>query len=174
MRVVARQEGNGNWKAAASETRVFEVREPVRPVRSGPFALDTRSGMREAGETERIAYSTEWTHGGSVRVAVDGTVLLEADAPASGEVVWIGLEAGGGLHTLTHESGGVTLTAVFRVECQEVAFHAAGGTCPEESARFPKGGGRTRICLMRNGMDIPSWGGSVRRKAGAASSRARR
>ncbi|MBR3581904.1 MAG: InlB B-repeat-containing protein [Kiritimatiellae bacterium] len=140
VRVVARQEGNGNWKAAASETRVFEVREPVLPVRSEPFALDTRSGTRVAGETERIAYSTEWTHGGSVRVAVDGTVLLEADAPASGEVVWIGLEAGGGLHTLTHESGGVTLTAVFRVECQEVAFHAAGGTCPVVSARFPKGG----------------------------------
>jgi hypothetical protein len=118
VRVTASQAGDANWEAAADVSRSFEVwkaTEPVRPGISGAFRLDTRSGTRFAGETETLAYSTEWSHGGSVRVDVDGVVLKEAAAPASGEVVWNAAEAGDGFHTLTHASGGETWTAVFAV-----------------------------------------------------------
>lgn len=86
---------------------------------SAAFLLDTRSGERVAGAVERIAYSTAWNGGASVRVAVDGETLLEAAAPASGVVLWNAAEAGGGVHTLTHESGGATLSAVFTVPVLE-------------------------------------------------------
>lgn len=80
---------------------------------SAPFALDTRTGTRVARETEPIAYSTEWSQGANVQVSVDGVLLKTAAAPASGTVVWNAAEAGPGVHTLTHVSGGTTLTAQF-------------------------------------------------------------
>lgn len=83
---------------------------------SAAFLLDTRSGTRVAREVERIAYSTVWDNGSSVRVAVDGVTLLEVGVPASGVVLWNAAEAGPGLHTLTHTSGDTTLTATFTVQ----------------------------------------------------------
>jgi uncharacterized repeat protein (TIGR02543 family) len=132
VRVTASQAGNGNWEAAEAVEREFEVAkavEPLVPGISAPFHLDTRSGTRIAGETEAIAYSTEWNHGGSVQVAADGIVLEDAVAPASGEVAWNATEAGDGFHTLTHTSGGETLTAVFAVgQVATVTFDRQGGT----------------------------------------------
>ncbi len=135
VRVVASQSGDVNWNAAADVAREFAVRmppEPVHPGISGAFRLDTRSGARLAGEVESIAYSTEWNHGEGVRVEADGAVLGEAVAPASGDLAWNAVEAGPGLHTLGHISGGETLKAVFMVPeawYQTVAFDANGGTC---------------------------------------------
>ncbi len=135
VRVVASQSGDVNWNAAADVAREFAVRmppEPVHPGISGAFRLDTRSGARLAQEVESIAYSTEWNHGAHVRVDADGAVLGEAVAPASGDLAWNAVEAGPGLHTLGHISGGETLTAVFMVPeawYQTVAFDANGGTC---------------------------------------------
>ena len=80
-----------------------------------PFALDTRTGTRIARDTESITYSTEWNLGMDVQVSVDGVLLKEAVAPASGKVEWNAAEAEPGIHTLTHVSGGVTLTAQFAV-----------------------------------------------------------
>lgn len=67
--------------------------------------LDTMDGTRIARAAERIAYSTVWNGGSSVRVAVDGTTLKNASAPASGEVVWNASAAGVGSHVLTHVCG---------------------------------------------------------------------
>ena len=39
---------------------------------------------------ETIAYSTTWNGGGTVTVAVDGVAIKEANAQASGDVVWNG------------------------------------------------------------------------------------
>ena len=92
--------------------------------------------MRRAGEVKSLSYSTEWNHGESVRVAADGVVLREAEAPASGEVVWRAAEAGNGFHTLTHTSGGETLTAVFAVgeATATVTFDRQGGAGGADSA----------------------------------------
>ena len=82
---------------------------------SAEFRLDTTDGTRVARAVEKIAYSTAWNGGGAVSVAVDGVTLKEADAPASGDVVWNAAQATPGTHTLTHTCGGETLTAVFEV-----------------------------------------------------------
>lgn len=91
---------------------------------SAPFPLDTTVGVRFARETEAIAYSTEWNHGGKAQVAADHTLLAEADAPASGHVAWNAAEAGPGLHTLWLKSGGEILTAEFRVPETNMVLHA--------------------------------------------------
>jgi len=83
---------------------------------SAEFRLDTMDGTRIARVAEAIAYSTEWNNGNAVSVAVDGVAIKEANAPASGDVIWNAAQAGVGMHTLTHTSGGVTLTAVFEVQ----------------------------------------------------------
>lgn len=82
---------------------------------SADFRLDTLDGTRIARAVETITYSTEWNNGNAVSVAVDGVAIKEANAPASGDVIWNAAQAGAGMHTLTHTSGGVTLTAVFEV-----------------------------------------------------------
>ena len=82
---------------------------------SAEFRLDTMDGTRIARAVETIAYSTEWNNGNAASVAVDGVAIKEANAPASGDVVWNAAQAGAGMHTLTHASGGVTLTALFEV-----------------------------------------------------------
>ena len=91
---------------------------------SAPFSLNTAKGTRIAKKRELISYSTEWDRGSSVRVTADGTTLKEADAPASGDVVWDGAKASLGLHTLTHVSGGKTLTAQFTVLGDDVVIHS--------------------------------------------------
>ncbi|MBR2921269.1 MAG: hypothetical protein IKC27_07950, partial [Kiritimatiellae bacterium] len=91
---------------------------------SAPFFLNTAKGTRIAKKTELISYSTEWDKGSSVRVTADGTTLKEAVAPASGDVVWDGAKASLGLHTLTHVSGGKTLTAQFTVLGDDVVVHS--------------------------------------------------
>ena len=135
VRVTASQAGDGNWSAAEDVERTFDVWTGTDGA-SAPFFLDTRSGVRIAGEIESLSYSTEWNHGGSVRVAAGGDVLLEAEAPASGEVVWRAAEAGNGFHTLTHTSGGETLTAVFAVgeATATVTFDRQGGAGGADSA----------------------------------------
>ena len=82
---------------------------------SAEFRLDTMDGPRTARVVETIAYSTAWNNGDAVSVAVDGVAVKEANAPASGDVVWNAAQATPGTHTLTHTCGGVTLTAVFEV-----------------------------------------------------------
>ena len=82
---------------------------------SAEFRLDTMDGPRTARAVETIAYSTAWNGGGTVSVAVDGVAIKEANAPASGDVVWNAAQATPGTHTLTHTCGGETLTAVFEV-----------------------------------------------------------
>ena len=82
---------------------------------SAEFRLDTMDGTRTARAVETIAYSTAWNNGDSVSVAVDGVAVKEANAPASGDVVWNAAQATPGMHTLTHTCGGETLTAVFEV-----------------------------------------------------------
>ena len=91
---------------------------------SAPFFLNTAKGTRIAKKTELISYSTEWDKGSSVRVTADGATLKEAVAPASGDVVWDGAKASKGLHTLTHVSGGKTLTAQFAVLGDDVVVHS--------------------------------------------------
>ena len=91
---------------------------------SAPFFLNTAKGTRIAKKTEFISYSTEWDNGSSVRVTADGATLKEAVAPASGDVAWDGAKASLGLHTLTHVSGGKTLTAQFTVLGDDVAVHS--------------------------------------------------
>ena len=91
---------------------------------SAPFFLNTAKGTRIAKKTELISYSTEWDKGSSVRVTADGATLKEAVAPASGDVVWDGAKASLGLHTLTHVSGGKTLTAQFAVLGDDVVVHS--------------------------------------------------
>ena len=88
---------------------------------SAPFLLDTCDGTRVAREVESIAYSTAWDDGTAVSVAVDGVTLMEASAPASGDVAWNAANAGAGAHTLTHTTykNGVASkveTATFQVE----------------------------------------------------------
>lgn len=83
---------------------------------SAEFRLDTMDGTRVARAVEKIAYSTAWNNGGAVSVAVDGVAIKEANAPASGDVVWSAAQATPGTHTLTHTCGGETLTAVFEVK----------------------------------------------------------
>ena len=85
---------------------------------SAEFRLDTMDGTRTARTVETIAYSTAWNGGGVVNVAVDGVAIKEANAPASGDVVWNAAQATPGTHTLTHVCGGETLTAVFEVPGQ--------------------------------------------------------
>ena len=82
---------------------------------SAEFRLDTMDGPRTARAVETIAYSTAWNNGDSVSVALDGVAVKEANAPASGDVVWNAAQATPGTHTLTHTCGGETLTAVFEV-----------------------------------------------------------
>ena len=82
---------------------------------SAEFRLDTMDGPRTARAVETIAYSTVWNNGDSVSVALDGVAVKEANAPASGDVVWNAAQATPGTHTLTHTCGGETLTAVFEV-----------------------------------------------------------
>jgi hypothetical protein len=82
---------------------------------SAEFRLDTMDGTRTARSVETIAYSTAWNGGGTVTVAVDGAAIKEANAPATGDVVWNAAQATPGTHTLTHTCGGETLTAVFDV-----------------------------------------------------------
>ena len=82
---------------------------------SAEFRLDTMDGPRSARAVETIAYSTAWNNGDSVSVAVDGVAVKEANAPASGDVVWNAAQATPGTHTLTHTCGGETLNAVFEV-----------------------------------------------------------
>ena len=91
---------------------------------SAPFFLNTAKGTRIAKKTELISYSTDWDKGSSVRVTADGATLKEAVAPASGDVAWDGAKASLGLHTLTHVSGGKTLTAQFTVLGDDVAVHS--------------------------------------------------
>ena len=91
---------------------------------SAPFFLNTAKGTRIAKKTELISYSTEWDKGSSVRVTADGAILKEAVAPASGDVAWDGAKASKGLHTLTHVSGGKTLTAQFAVLGDDVVVHS--------------------------------------------------
>jgi len=83
---------------------------------SAEFRLDTMDGTRIARAVEVIAYSTEWSNGNVVSVAVDGVAIKEANTPASGDVIWNAAQAGAGMHTLTHTSGEMTLTAVFEVQ----------------------------------------------------------
>ncbi|MBQ8126607.1 MAG: hypothetical protein IJ173_12135 [Kiritimatiellae bacterium] len=82
---------------------------------SAEFQLDTMDGPRTARSVETIAYSTAWNGGGTVIVAVDGVTVKEANAPASGDVVWNAALDTPGTHTLTRTCGGETLTAVFEV-----------------------------------------------------------
>ena len=82
---------------------------------SAEFRLDTMDRPRTARAVETIAYSTAWNNGDSVSVALDGVAVKEANAPASGDVVWNAAQASPGTHTLTHTCGGETLTAVFEV-----------------------------------------------------------
>lgn len=82
---------------------------------SAEFRLDTMDGPRTARAVETIAYSTAWNNGDSVSVALDGVAVKEANAPASGDVVWNAAQATPGTHTLTHTCGSETLTAVFEV-----------------------------------------------------------
>ncbi len=82
---------------------------------SAEFRLDTMDGPRTARAVETIAYSTAWNGGGTVIVAVDGVAIKEANAPATGDVVWNAAQSTPGAHTLTHTCGGETLTAVFEV-----------------------------------------------------------
>lgn len=91
---------------------------------SAPFFLNTAKGTRFQKKTELISYSTEWDKGSSVRVTADGATLKEAVAPASGDVAWDGAKASLGLHTLTHVSGGKTLTAQFAVLDDDVVVHS--------------------------------------------------
>ena len=91
---------------------------------SAPFFLNTAKGTRIAKKTELISYSTDWDKGSSVRVTADGATLKEAVAPASGDVAWDGAKASLGLHTLTHVSGGKTLTAQFTVLGDDVVMHS--------------------------------------------------
>ena len=69
---------------------------------SAEFRLDTMDGTRTARAVETIAYSTAWNGGGMATVAVDGVSIKEANAPASGDVVWNAAQATPGTHTLTH------------------------------------------------------------------------
>ena len=99
---------------------------------SAEFRLDTMDGPRTARAVETIAYSTVWNNGGTVSVAVDGVAIKEANAPATGDVVWNAAQATPGTHTLTHTCGGETLTAVFEVVQAPlpeivVHFNANGG-----------------------------------------------
>lgn len=82
---------------------------------SAEFRLDTMDGTRTARAVETISYSTAWNGGGTVSVAVDGVAIKEANAPATGDVVWNAAQAKPGAHTLTHTCGDETLTAVFEV-----------------------------------------------------------
>jgi len=88
----------------------------VQAGESAEFRLDTMDGPRVARAVETIAYSTAWNNGGTVSVAVDGVAIKEANAPASGDVVWNAAQATPGTHTLTHTCGGETLAAVFEVK----------------------------------------------------------
>ena len=92
---------------------------------SAEFRLDTMDGTRTARSVETIAYSSLWNNGGAVSVAVDGAAIKEANAPATGDVVWNAAQATPGTHTLTHTCGGETLTAVFEVA---QAAHSGGGS----------------------------------------------
>lgn len=93
---------------------------------SAPILLDTMDGTRIARASERIAYSTEWNGGSSVRVAADGSTLKTASAPASGEIVWNTTASGVGGHVLTHVCGGETLTAHFAVLGDDVGVVSGG------------------------------------------------
>lgn len=100
---------------------------------SAEFRLDTMDGPRTARAVETIAYSTAWNGGGTVTVAVDGAAIKEANASATGDVVWNAAQATPGTHTLTHTCGGETLTAVFEVvqaPLPEIVVHFnANGAC---------------------------------------------
>ena len=103
-----------------------------RASESAEFRLDTMDGPRVARAVETIAYSTAWNGGSTVSVAVDGVAIKEANAPASGDVIWTAAQATPGTHTLTHTCGGETLTAVFEVVQAPlpeivVHFNANGG-----------------------------------------------
>ena len=99
---------------------------------TAPFRLSTTDGTRVAQKVEMISFSTDWGNGSSVRVAVDGMTAFEDRAPASGDWLWNAATAGAGVHTLTHTSGGETLTASFEVVAsEELWLEGEGGTTAE-------------------------------------------
>ena len=82
---------------------------------SAIFRLDTMDGPRTARASEQIAYSTVWSGGETVSVAVDG-IVIKTVASGAGNVVWNAALAAPGIHTLTHTSGGETLSTMFLVD----------------------------------------------------------
>lgn len=93
---------------------------------SASFLLDTVKGVRIARKYESIAYSTEWFNGSSIRVSVDNSTFHEQTAPTTGDIAWDSAQAGVGYHMFTHQSGGETLTAWFKVLADDThdEFHA--------------------------------------------------
>ncbi len=80
---------------------------------SAPFPLDTRTGIRLARTTEPLSYSTLWNDSDGVSIAIDGTEVFAAAAPASGDYAWDVSAAASGLHALTLSDGVETLSAWF-------------------------------------------------------------
>lgn len=76
-----------------------------------PMRLDTREGTRLVNAREVIAYSPRWNGAETCEVKVDGVTL--AQAAEEGTVEW--LPRTPGVHVLTHEAGGETLTATMEV-----------------------------------------------------------
>ena len=129
---------------------------------SAEFRLDTKDGPRIARAVETIAYSTEWSDGSTVSVAVDGVVIKDATAPASGDVIWNAAQAGAGRHTLTHTSGGVTMTAVFEADlCYALRFAAnasdATGTMLDMSVAYGDSASLPVCAFEREGYFFVGW-----------------
>ena len=134
---------------------------------SAEFRLDTMDGPRTARTVETIAYSTAWNGGGTVSVAVDGVAIKEANAPATGDVVWNAAQATPGTHTLTHTCGGETLTAVFEV----VQAPLLPPTLVAESANWSSGSITLRCedrCMTTIRMPVPLRGTAAERKSKAS------
>ena len=80
---------------------------------SASTAIDSRTGVRAARAEEPIAYSTEWNDSAYVFINIDGTNVVSATAPATGDYVWHASSASAGIHTLTLNDGVETLAAKF-------------------------------------------------------------
>ena len=85
--------------------------------------IDTRglSGVRIAGESERLTYSTLWNGGETVTIKVGDKIL--ATESGEGDILWDTSTERSGRITLSHTSGDETLMADFVVFDNDVEVH---------------------------------------------------
>ena len=97
---------------AATQYRYLKFAFGVGGAFGATGTLWLEDGPYVAHEVERIGFSPRWGGSASCEVAVDGVRLL-SNAVEEGEFEWH--PQGEGVHTLTHQSGGETLTVQFMV-----------------------------------------------------------